>query len=97
MTPVEILTEARALIARPGGWCQGGYERDGAYCAIGALSEANKTRLYVKYSACREFLRKARALMFHELTDYNDEYGRTKEEIIAWFDDAIGLAKKEAA
>lgn len=37
MKTSEVLIKAQELIRDPGKWCQGAFERDGAYCALGAL------------------------------------------------------------
>lgn len=42
------LLEMRELLARPNGWCQNGYHREGAHCTIGAAlpEEPNPNRTY---------------------------------------------------
>lgn len=94
MSAKSILTEARRLIAEVG-WCQGQYrhyDSDGpsrmpiAYCAVGAISSA--TPFGSHDVGAYELLRST----VGEITIWNDEQGRTKEQVLEAFDKAIERA-----
>lgn len=93
MTPREILTAARALIAEPERWTQGAYARDAAgvpvddsaetaicWCASGAL---------FKFSSLpgADRARSAVASIVGPIPDFNDHH--THAEVLAAFDKAI--------
>lgn len=93
MTPSEILLKAADLIEQKG-WTRYGYARDEdgndvnptsrhavCFCAIGAIrASANDRGLG---SLSRTAVRFAEdALDCNSLDDWNDEFGRTKEEVV---------------
>lgn len=86
MTVSNLLQEARALIER--GWCQGEFQIEEQYCVIGAIETARE-----KYSA-RTGITAQKVLWLHSgggcsLPNWNDQPGRTKEEVLALFDRAL--------
>lgn len=107
MTPQEVLIEARRLIAEKG-WTQEVYSRDVCgrsslteefdgnpvcFCADGAIRRA--THMHQARIEARAVLGKvvgARGVSGFEVWRWNDEPGRTKEEVLAAFDRAIELA-----
>lgn len=108
MTPLQILTSARAKIEQ--GWCQGSLARnaDGkrtgerasdaiCWCAIGACwANADTSNL----AAC-EVIRQATdklsdAVGARAINIWNDSPTRTKAEVLAAFDRAIELASEAA-
>lgn len=78
--PAEVaalLQRAKALIASCG-WCQDTtHDRDGRYCIYGAMRAAGGWRNW-------------RDLGLPWPAQWQDEPGRTVEEIHAWFDEQIG-------
>lgn len=46
LTTLEALEKARGLIDRPDKWIKGDYEREGAYCALGAVIAAKGLEKY---------------------------------------------------
>lgn len=103
MTPVEVLRKAKALIEERG-WTQGEYvSRDGAHCARGACYVASGSHVLPMYpvghiddSANDAQYALASAIgkeLLHSVSDWNDEPGRTKKEVLAAFDKAIALAE----
>lgn len=104
--PSVLLRTAVDLIKNVG-WTQGTYRRysyaDGhekvvSYCAIGALDEAlNKTGGYKedRFVAAREFLSQAVKGQTTRVgvVSWNDETGRTKEQVLAAFEKAVAAAE----
>lgn len=101
-TPKQNLIVARQLLIDVG-WCQRNYQRvDGnktiAYCSAGALMEATRNCLIEidpsnGYAGAATYLRQAIGCPEDmPISGWNDHQGRTKEEIIAVFDEAIKLA-----
>ena len=95
MTPVQALREAREKVKK--GWCQHAFAIDKhglrvprdsnsavAFCMTGALDNATGASAYL-YKAVRG----------DSVVDYNDSPRRTKAQVLAAFDRAIVLAKKE--
>lgn len=65
------LLEMRELLARPGGWCQGEYHRDGAHCTIGsALPGEPLPRLSVEWLLVYPAIR--REIDTYHVADWND-------------------------
>jgi hypothetical protein len=93
-TPKAYLIETRQFIAdHP--WGQGSLfnERTGAYCVLGALDAVfvdDMDRISVQTRSDALRLLKSQGLM--SLVAYNDSPGRTKEDVLAWFDTAIARA-----
>ena len=89
MTTLAILCKARELVARDGGWAQHSYKtKDGALCATGAIEEAQKMRI-----TPLKYLRDA--VGNNNVISWNDAKCRTQSQVVAAFDRAIELAKKE--
>lgn len=104
ITAHEILTKARELVAKPGGWTQGefGRDKDGlravysspavSFCAYGACIEAA-----AKYDGAdtRVWASATDALTAQikkagvSITVWNDTPGRTQAEVVELFDKAI--------
>lgn len=100
---VEILKGARALVEQ--GWCQRAYARDesGApvapteakaveFCATGAIVKASIGQTDGAFGAAIERLQAALGIA-EGITFWNDNCRRTKEEVLAAFDRAIGEKK----
>lgn len=95
MTAVEILIGGRAYLDEHG-WAQHVFETDdGEVCVARAvtrsaeLGEGGRSRAYNSLLAAghqRWGVRSSR------IAEYNDKYCKTKEEALAWFDDAIKMA-----
>jgi hypothetical protein len=105
----EILEQARAKLAAPGGWGQGVFARNKegievgtsaqdavCFCGSGAVKNAcrNLSTTY-EYTIAREYLRQIISVKygFCDIITFNDAAGRTVEEVLEVFDDAIKLAK----
>lgn len=110
MKPSELLHAAGDLVARPGGWTQGSYARDKngntsveyytgsqeeasvCWCAKGAI-----LRIASEHFACTNaaewYIRQI--LGFSNLIAWNDEKGRTQEEVVTLFRKAEQLAKDQ--
>lgn len=75
------------------GWCQGRFvDERGFVCALGALGRrAESTRMF----ATELYLKKALPVANCVVVEYNDEPGRTKADILALYDRAIELAKRD--
>jgi hypothetical protein len=96
MNLVEFLTEARGLIKE--GWCQGSFRKitdNGVeYCALGAMGYVG-TEHHVDLipSARRVFAQLLPEQYFEDtwpmVARWNDEPGRTQEEVLGMFDKAI--------
>jgi hypothetical protein len=102
-TTLEILKEARALLAQPGAWTKGAYARDveGTYvspdnpaavcfCAVGAIHHAGGGGNVLASQALKLELPKR----YSDITHANDSY-KTVKPVLALFDRAI--AHLEAA
>jgi hypothetical protein len=99
----DVLIDARALLARPGGWCQGVYakDKDGmmthsfslsaqSLCLDAAIHRSSgETGLYQKSTDFVENLigRGATCVAF------NDASGRRKHDVLALLDRAIAKAR----
>lgn len=90
----EVLSKARDLIARPGGWYQGAYESpDGrAFCALGAINRAAyefdmawSIDAYVELDCVISEVWPGYA----SVPQFNDDPGRLQEEVVAMFEKAI--------
>lgn len=85
---IKILTEARALLAKPNGWIQHVYQKRNSYCALGALNKIafnnNTTPNLDAYWTAKLTLRWA---MNKNITAFNDK--STKNDVLAAFDKAI--------
>ena len=100
MTPTEILKEARRLIAEKG-WTQGSFARhsngdpigplgDNAacYCALGAIRKTGNgpEQVFAVFALAD--------VVGDYVSDWNDDPARTKEEVLAAFDEAIRRAEE---
>jgi hypothetical protein len=94
----EVLKAARWMLDNIG-WVQNHYRQDDStgkaigFCAVGAL-ETVKTK---KYGATNSAFKRLRAVVDHGLiVEFNDAPGRTKQEVLNAFDQAIkGPNKKD--
>ena len=88
-TVSRLLQKGRARIAA--GWTQGMATRRVGdkihYCAVGALPA--KREIVAVRKAAYECLLKALPPGYANITTYNDEWGRRKEEILALYDRAL--------
>lgn len=89
---VQALIAARAIVARRGGWTQGGGTYPGPVCIYRALKVAcpHDER---RWQAIR-LLRAALPGGFSQVSFYNDAPKRTQAEIVALFDHAINIAEE---
>lgn len=108
MNVVEVLTEARRKIAEVG-WCKGNFvarDEEGkicAYCAYGAISWSIPLELSqpVRVGVSEGAIGKLKEVLRAEhgfddyIAEWNDAEGRTKEEVIDLFDEALARALKE--
>ncbi|MCZ7496292.1 hypothetical protein O8B39_17465 [Agrobacterium rhizogenes] len=104
MNTVQILKEARALIADEKNWTQGAFARDAngrseridraiCFCSIGAIAKVARTNLGSPVPAP---VLKALGVTAHcRLAQFNDSH--THPEVLALFDRAIARAESEAA
>lgn len=80
------LVAARALLARPWGWCKGSFEREQrgvrAYCAVGAIRAVNAADPYKAELALE-------AVVGGDASVFNDAPGTRKNDVLAAFDQAI--------
>lgn len=104
MTTAEVLRAARAKIER--GWCQGAIARTSrgdavfhdsptarSWCVAGAIRCITINDPAARAAADAEV---ARAVGSSYIGDWNDERGRTKEQVLAAFDGAIAAAEAGA-
>lgn len=96
-TSVEILTEARTLVAREDGWIQNNFQKECSgqmcYCSVGAVDKAANSN--VDFSSFDRALRFLYEVTGAEvLSQWNDKPERTQAEVVAAFDKAIELAKE---
>lgn len=107
MTPVEVLTKARALLVRDGwrqrdyGPCHGYREEHapGPRCAIGAISQAmERPPSIAERSEAAPLLAEVTGMdgfrAGEGIPDWNDSLDTTKRQVLAAFTRAIKLAKK---
>lgn len=88
---VALLMAARETLVVHG-WTQGAYRKGNAFCAVGALA-------FNDYSASGDTVEKAKGILAKTLmvregwalsvSSWNDTPERTKEEVLALFDEAI--------
>jgi hypothetical protein len=99
MTKKEVLIQAKAIIER--GWCQGTYaiDNDGhpvdfdsqkavAWCIRGATCLIAPDGYHNRYGA-HELIK---SITITPISQWNDEPGRTKEEVLDVLTQAIALA-----
>lgn len=96
-TVVDVLRQARELLAEPGRWTQGSLARDAdghssplrgpaavCWCSIGAVERITKTP-----GTAYKYLK---AAMGCGIAAWNDAPERTQSEVVAAFDAAVALA-----
>jgi len=109
MNTVQILKDARALIADEKNWTRGEYARNArgywrgvlsedsvCFCSIGAMARSAKTTPR-EIETCDKILQIFSAdglRRVSDLVDFND--GHTHAEVLALFDRAIARAESEA-
>jgi hypothetical protein len=93
---VEVLKQARALVARPDGWHQGDWDDGtGRVCAAGAVVKADTGDARAWYAES-DHAAEARGVL-RALTPkgkvgaYNDHPLTTQADVVALFDWAIGI------
>ena len=90
MTPmIDVLLDARALLARPNGWIQGRrrmLRSDGnrAYCIEGAIEAAEPGGRMGSPAWAR-----VQSVLDQLIPEYNDEPGRQQSEVVETIDRAI--------
>lgn len=86
LVTLETLVAARALLARPWGWCKGSFEREQrgvrAYCALGAIRAVNAADPHKAELALE-------AVVGDVIPVFNDAPGTRKNDVLAAFDKAI--------
>lgn len=92
MKPSDVLKAARKMIARPGGWSQGMIQLEDRCCALIAIYRVSASGWQTTRGAYGHF---ATAIGSKDIEGWNDTPGRTQQEVIAKFDQAINLAKQE--
>lgn len=97
MTVIEILRKARAMVARPNGWCQGRYGTAERCCMIGALNLASGSEAQINGESPEreraiDLLTKVTKADF--LSTWNDAGRRTQGQVVAAFTRAIALARR---
>jgi hypothetical protein len=94
MTAAEILRSAKELLIRDG-WCQKLLvSPDGEHCIVGALGNSVHKHMHRAYQ-CLEISIWGHCDNYrNSLTSWNDTPGRTVDEVLAKFDEAIALAVK---
>lgn len=108
-TVVEDLKAAKALIADPKNWLQGGYARDAqgvneylmgndegaiCFCSLGALQKVANTMHEEDTDAYEVLTQTAIALGATSVPSYNDNH--THAEVMAFWDKAIETAEAES-
>jgi hypothetical protein len=92
LTALQALQTARDLIALPEKWIKGAYKSDGRFCAIGAIQEATKTVSGARSEAVRMLGKTIKPETNDPegaIINFNDDYKRTHEQVLAAFDKAI--------
>lgn len=92
MTTVEVLRDARELLATAG-WGQGSFIGwGGCYCAAGACNQAASGFATVKNQAsanAQAAVERVVGVTPGHLMTWNDNYRRTQADVVAAFDRAI--------
>jgi hypothetical protein len=93
VSPVtELLVGGRANVAK--GWCQNVYRRGDNVCILGAIGFSNAKFNEISWRAV-VFLEQA--THWRDISQWNDESDRTKEQVLAAFDTAIAFARETGA
>jgi hypothetical protein len=93
---VELLKRARAMVEHR--WCPWGATDDkGGVCVIVALGGAAKYPNGNDYELARKYFRDAIPIPNTlSIPEWNDHPGRTQADVLAAFDRAIALARRDA-
>jgi hypothetical protein len=104
MTPKELLEKAKKTIQEKG-WTQGAYKRgpnaEGGFCMYGAIYEAAGVMTssdgpdIIPTGKLADSIHAARNALVRAVGNpiaYNDAAGRTKDQVLEVFDDAIARA-----
>ncbi len=92
---IDILRRARDGIATPGRWISGKMVEGDALCAAGWLRDALcRYASWFSAAPAMQCLFPNSQAPFNELVNFNDAPGRTQEEVVALFDEAIERAQK---
>ena len=109
-TAVDVLREARELIAKPGGWTQGVFARTSegkacpwqastasCFCALGAVERASAAgnRWHTRNQATDILRSEGIGNIAESISLWNDAPHRTQADVIAAFDAAITKATKD--
>jgi hypothetical protein len=90
MKTVDVLKRARALVARPDGWCKRRLEDEaGRVCAKGAIMKAC-ARSWGLGSECVCMAAQS-AMPCEDVVVFNDSKRTTQADVVALFDWAIGI------
>ncbi len=90
-----LLTLGHAAILR--GWCQNVYIRGELVCPLKALGVDHNTELSKEPAICAAIRFLEQATHWHDISQWNDEPERTKEQVLAAFVTAIGFAREIGA
>lgn len=102
-TRLKILRDARELLAKPNGWIQGSFARN--KYGVATLIESSTACSFCAWGA----VRRASLLNGHDVPveydvtgipdtnfiNFNDQPGRTKEEVLDYFDEIIKKVENE--
>ncbi|MDE2104466.1 MAG: hypothetical protein KGL39_44940 [Patescibacteria group bacterium] len=95
MKPSEILRRAMALIDTPDKWIKFHFQKDGRFCADGAIVRFIR---WPGIDAAREFLKNGIGDKFGSMTDritrFNDAPTTTHADVMAAFQRAIAAAEE---
>ena len=97
MTVKDDLIAAKALIATPEKWIKGEFERDGCFCARGAIQAVNldsSREIDAEEALEAAVPRRARhrSKFVSSVSKFNDDPNTTHADIMALFDRAIARA-----
>lgn len=100
MPPVrENLIAARALIDTPEKWVKDAHEKDGCYCAMGAIGAVLPRNYHGWVSDTAQYRALAAAVPaeFHgNVPNFNDHPATTHADIMALFDRAIAAQENQS-
>lgn len=84
----KTLEKARNILIEKG-WCQGHYQHDSAYCALGAIWLVGKgDQLEI------EAIRALKSAVGRDVVAWNDSRNRTKRQVLGAFTRAINAELK---
>jgi len=98
---LEALLRMREMLAKPGGWCQGGAYRDEGRCLIQAAASATDSVILLYHVTRRLAAELPRAQRWSPLAllqpslamvRFNDRPSTTQADVVALIDRAIGAA-----